>query len=366
MSIQKNNKKNKIYYMNLALKQAKRYIGNTGTNPSVGCVIVNKNHVISSGHTCKGGRPHAEQIALLKSKKKIKNLDMYVTLEPCSNFGKTPPCTNLIIKKKIKRVFYSLNDPDTRSFNLCSKTLRKNHIISNKGLLGRQIKKFYTSYFKFKRNDTPFVTAKLAVSKDFYTIDKKNRWITNEFSRGRVHTLRSKHDCLITSIKTVINDNPLLNCRIDGLEKFSPYRVILDKNLDIPKTSLIVRTSKKYKTLIIYNKQKVKKIKFLKKNKIKLIKMKLEKSGNFNLKILLYKLKSLGFSRILVESGVGLTSNFLKSKLVDEFQLFISNKNLGKSGENSFRKFKEKFLLNKNVTYSKNIFDDRLFSYKIK
>ena len=355
------------YFMSLALQQAYKALGNTRLNPAVGCVITKKNHVISAGFTSFNGRPHAEHNAIVQSKTNLKDSEIYVTLEPCSNFGKTSPCTRKIIRKKIKSVFFSVKDPDPRSYNKCSKQFKKNNIIVKSRILDQNINHFYKSYFKSKKNGLPFVTAKIAASKDFFTKNIKKKWITNKFSRGRVHLMRSNHDCILTSINTVIMDNPQLTCRINGLEKNSPVRVILDKNLKIPVTSNIVKSSKKYRTIIFFNKKNKKKINLLMNHKIKLIKSSLGNDSRFDLRKILMKIKSLGFSRVFLESGLKLTTNFLNQKLVDDFQLFISGKKIGKQGLNSFKRNMNLFLKRKNFIVEKvNLFDDKLFIFKLK
>jgi len=347
MSIKQNKYLKHSFFMKLALLQAQKNLGNTKKNPSVGCVIVKNDCIISAGCTGINGRPHAEQNAITYSKNNIIDSDLYVTLEPCSHYGRTPPCVKTIIRNKIKRVFFSLKDPDHRSYNKSTKQLKKNKIRVQNGILGSDIKNFYKSYFKYKENILPFVTAKMAISKDFYTNSKKKKWITNKFSRGRVHLMRSNHDCILTSVNTIIIDNPRFTCRIHGLEDNSPSRIILDKRLKIHITSNIVRSANKYRTIIFFNKIDQKKIKVLKNLKIELIKIPLSEDGNFDLKNILMKVKILGFSRIFLESGLNLTTNFLNKGLVDDFQLFISSKNLGKNGNNSFKKNMKLFFKNK-------------------
>jgi len=353
--------------MKLALLQAQRNLGNTKENPAVGCVIVKKDCIISAGYTGINGRPHAEQNAIIYSKINIKNSDLYVTLEPCSHYGKTQPCVKTIIRNKIKRVFFSLKDPDPRSYNKSTKVLKKFKIRVQNGILDSDIKNFYKSYFRYKENIFPFLTAKLAISKDFYISSKKKKWITNKFSRGRVHLMRSNHDCILTSVNTVIIDNPRLTCRIHGLEDHSPSRIILDKNLKIPIASNIVESANRYRTIIFFNKINIQKIKALKSLKIKLVKIPLRDDGNFDLENVLIKVKLLGFSRILLESGLNLTTNFLNKNLVDDFQLFVSSKKLGKNGTNCFKKNMKLFLKNKKFTNEKvNLFSDKLISFRIK
>lgn len=163
------------FFMRLALAEAQKNLGNTKNNPSVGCVITKDNTVISFGNTSLNGRPHAELNAINSSLVNLNGSNLYVTLEPCSHYGETPPCVNLIVKKKIKRVFFSVLDPDLRSYNKCSKILKKKGIYVNRGICFKEADFFYRSYKKSKNNLLPFVTSKLAVSLDFYTINKKKR-----------------------------------------------------------------------------------------------------------------------------------------------------------------------------------------------
>ena len=325
--------------MKLALEQARRALGNTGQNPSVGCIITNNQHVIGSGHTGFNGRPHAETIAIRSIKKKTINSDIYITLEPCSHFGKTSPCVDKIIKKKFKRVFFSVNDPDYRSFSKSKKIFKKAGIKIHQGLLKTEINNFYKSYFNYKSNRLPYVSSKLAISKDFYLKDKKSKWITKKQTRLRAHYLRYNHDSILTTARTVIDDNPLLNCRIKGLEKFSPSRLIIDKRLEISLSSQIVNTANKYKTIIFYNSKKYKKLTRLKKMGIKTIFFPLDSKKNFNLPMLLKRIKLLGFSRILLEAGANININFAKEKLIDFIYLFISNRYIRKSGLLKINKF---------------------------
>jgi len=355
------------FYMNLALMHAQKNLGSTGVNPSVGCVIVNNNHLVSAGSTSFNGRPHAEFNAINFSKEKLKNTSLYVTLEPCSHYGLTPPCTKFIIKKKIKKIFFSCLDPDKRSFNKSSKLFQKNNIIIKKNILSKEIKKFYKDYYIFKKNDLPFVTLKVALSKDFYTKNNKKKWITNNFSRSRVHILRSNHNCLLTSSKTIIKDNPDLSCRIKGLEERSPAIVILDKNLKVPIFSKVLTTTKKRNVIIFFNKSNKSKLKTLKRLKVKLIKFPLDNNGNFNLNNVLKKIKLLGFSRLFIESGKNLSSNFLHHKLINNFVVFMSNINIGNQGNKNFKEEIDIYLKNiKPLRENVNLFGDKLLTYRIK
>ena len=344
MSTKKNNFiNNNKYFMNLALKQAARFLGNTGTNPPVGCVITdNKGNLISFGRTGLKGKPHAEYNAIKNSQRKLINCRMYVTLEPCTHYGRTPPCTNLIIKKKIKKVLYSINDVDYRTMNKGKKRLNKANIIVNVGLNRNSIKNFYKFYYKNKIKKLPYVTCKLAISKDGFIKNIKNKNITNKRSRKISHILRFQNDAILISSKTLINDNPLLTCRISGLQKYSPTRIILDKNLDIPVNSKIAQTSNMFKTLVFYNKNKSEKIKILKKKGLKLFFFNLDDKKNFNLKKIFKKIYQLKYSRLLVEGGKKLTKSIVDKSLIDEFYLFKSDLKLKKRGKLNVNKVLKK------------------------
>ena len=367
MFINQNKHTNHKFFMGLALAQAQKNLGNTKENPSVGCVLVKNGHLITAGHTGEGGRPHAEQNAISLSKISPKKSELYVTLEPCSHYGRTPPCVKLIIKNKIKKVFFSLNDPDPRSFKKCLSTLRKKGVFVSNYILKNKISLFYRSYIKHKKSKLPFVTCKLAASKDFYTINKINKWITNEFSRGRVHLMRSYNECIITSSKTIINDNPRLSCRIEGLIQRSPHIIILDRKLKMPTSSKIINKLNRKRVIIFYNVANKEKIKLLKKLKIKTYKISLDSTGYLDLRESLIKAKKLGFYRIFIETGIKLTTSFFNMKLIDDFKLFISSKKLGKNGQESMKSFFGSYLKNKRKIIEKvNLFGDLLVSYKIK
>jgi len=363
MSTNQNKKKRDSFFMSLALKQAMINVGNTRENPSVGCVITKNNSIITSGHTSINGRPHAEYNAIKKSRKNLTNSSLYVTLEPCSHYGKTPPCVKKIIKSKVKKVFFSIKDPDKRSYNNSSKIFRMKNINVNIGIMSNKIKEFYKSYILSRENKLPFVTCKLAISKDLFTIDKKKKWITNEYSRGRVQLMRSQHDSIVTSSLTIKKDNPNLNCRINGLEKRSPTVIILDNHLKISMRSNVIKNN----TIIFYNRFNRKKIKLLKKVGVRAYKTTLDEKGNLNLKNVLIMIKKLGFYRVFLESGITLASNFLKENLVNDLKIYISGNKLNNNGSGNINKIFNSILKNKKYTVEKvNLFGDKLISYKIK
>jgi diaminohydroxyphosphoribosylaminopyrimidine deaminase/5-amino-6-(5-phosphoribosylamino)uracil reductase len=317
-------------YMRLAMNLAKARIGLTGENPSVGCVIVKNNKIISIGQTNYNGRPHAEYNAIKYSSEDLKGSKMYITLEPCNHYGKTPPCTNQIISKGISEVFYSIDDIDKKVKGKSFKILSKKKIKVHKGLLKKEAKELYHSYFTNRVNKIPFVTGKIAMSKNKLIYSKGNQKITNKSSDKLTHFLRYKNDGILISSKTLNIDNPKLNCRLKGYEKYSPVRIILDKNLEMRLNSNIFKSVKKNNTIIFYNLFDKSKIKIFKKKGFLLIKSRLDSKQNINLRFVLRKLYTLGIRTLLVEGGNKLTSNFLKNKLFDQFYLFESTKNLSK------------------------------------
>tara|TARA_B100001063_G_scaffold243757_1_gene275068 strand:+ start:35 stop:1141 length:1107 start_codon:yes stop_codon:yes gene_type:complete len=333
-------KKDKIY-MRLALNLARARRGLTGDNPSVGCVITKNNEIISIGQTGFNGRPHAEYNAIKNSFEKLRGSKMYVSLEPCNHYGKTPPCTKNIIKNKISELIYSMEDIDKKvkgkSFNILS----NKKIKVKKGLLKEEAKNLYESYIKNRIKKLPFLTAKIAVSKNKLIYSKGSKRITSKSSDKITHFLRYKNDSIMISSKTLNIDNPKLNCRLKGYEKFSPKRIILDKNLEIKHNSFILKSVKRDNTIIFYNCSHHQKIKFLKKKGVILVKSELNKDGLFNLKKILKRLFNLGVRNLLVEGGDKITNNLIKSKLIDVFYLFQSSKILSKDEINqSFNSFK--------------------------
>ncbi len=326
-------KKNKfskldINFMKLAFVLASTRQGFTGTNPSVGCVIVKNNKIVSIGQTGFNGRPHAEFNAIKNTNENLNGAKIYITLEPCNHYGKTPPCTNSIIKSKIGEVIYTINDIDKRVSGKSLKILQRHNIIVKRGLLKKNAENFYKPYFFNRKTKLPYVTGKIAVSKNNLIFSKGSPRITDKFSDKLTHLLRYKNDSLLISKKTLNNDNPKLNCRLKKLNKFSPKRVILDNNLETDNKSYIFKTSNSKNTIFFYNKAIKSKILKFKKKKVKIIKSKLSNKNYFDLKKMLKKLYITGCRNLLVEGGNDLTKSFLKENLFNEFYLFKSPKKL--------------------------------------
>ena len=310
--------------MNFAINIAENNKYLTGTNPSVGCVIVKKNKILSFATTNYGGRPHAESIALSKNRYN-KGTTLYSTLEPCSHRGKTPPCTNAIIKNKVKKVYYAIEDKDFRTYHKTKKILKSENIITKSGLQKNKVYNLYKEYNYIRSKEAPYITGKIASSSNL-NILRNNSPITNEHSRNVSHLLRFQNHAILTSYKTVNTDNPKLNCRLNGLEKYSPKVIVIDKNLKIKVNSFLIKNSKKNKLIIFHCSKNISKIKFLKNRGVKLIYQKLDNKTNFNLKKITQTLYTLGLHRILIEAGKDLMTNFLNANLLNEFYFFKSDK----------------------------------------
>jgi len=343
-------------YMELALDLAKAREGLTGPNPSVGCVIVKNDEIISIGQTSINGRPHAELNAIKNTIENLKGSTMYVTLEPCNHYGVTPPCTSSIIKAKIGTVIYSIVDIDNRVKGKTFNILDSKKINVQKGLLKNKINQFYVPYFFNKKNKLPFVSGKIAITKNNLIYSKKNKKITNLLSNKFTHFLRYKNDSIMISYKTLNKDNPKLNCRLKSFEKFSPKRIVLDNKLETKISSYLFKTANKNNTIIFYNEANNSKILEFKKKKIKIIKSKINNKKKFDILMILKKLYNLGSRNILIEGGNELTKNFISKKIFNQFYLFKSPKKLSKlteyrefNGFNILKKnYKKRFKINSN------------------
>ena len=341
---------NHNFFLNLAFQLAEKNLGQTGLNPSVGSIVVKKNTVISSGYTSTSGRPHAEFNAL-NTNKNVEGGALYTSLEPCVHQGKSTPCIDIIKKKKIKNVYFAFHDPDIRTYKKAKKILYKKGVKA-KLIKSKRFSKFYKSYFINKKLHIPFISAKIAISKDKFTINKKDKWITNKFSRKVAHLIRSKYNGIISTSKTINSDNALLNCRIEGLDFYKPDLFIIDLNLKLKRKLLLNNFLKKRKTFLITYKKNFKKTHFFKKKGYRIILIKsLSSKDDFHL--LFKKLYKMGYSRVLIETGLTFLNSLIKNKLINELFIFKSNRKLNKKGKN-----------NATLKYLKNI-SSRLISINL-
>lgn len=324
--------KNHNYYLDLAFQLAEKNLGQTKLNPTVGSIVVKNGTVISSGVTSINGRPHSEYNALSKMKN-CAGASLYTTLEPCTHHGKTPPCVDIIIKKRIKNVYYGFEDPDLRTFRKAKKIFKQNGIKS-KLITSKKYSKFYKSYFINKKLNLPLIDAKIALSKDYLTINKKDKWITNKSSRNIVHFLRSRYDCILSTSKSINKDNSLLNSRIEGFNNNKPDLFIIDLKLKLKKKLLLNKYLTKRKIFLVTSINNLNKTVVYKKKGYKIILInKLNKKKDFL--FLFNKIYKKGFSRVLIESGLTFLNTLLKNNLLHDLYIFKSNKKLGKNGKNN-------------------------------
>jgi len=318
--------------MRMALELAEKGRSSTSPNPMVGSVVVKNGKVISHSYHRRAGTLHAEAIALNKAGKKAKGATLYVNLEPCSHRGRTPACTDAIIKSKIKRVYCAMIDPNPLNNGRSIKILKKNNIDVNIGLLKKDAERLNEAFIKYITKKMPFVTLKAAESLDGKIATKiyDSKWITSDEARDYAHKLRSEVDAILVGVNTVIKDNPLLTSR----RPRSPIKVILDPDLRIPERAKIFSKCSPSLNIIVVLKESLndkailEKIKRLSKRGILVIACP-EKDARIDLKFLLKELAELEISQLLVEGGGETLAGFIEGGLVDRVLFFIAPKIIG-------------------------------------
>ncbi len=351
--------------IDLAHNIAKKKFGQTFPNPTVGCIIAKNSKIISKAVTNNSGRPHAEEIALEKAGLQSKGATMYVTLEPCFHSSKNGSCTDQILRSGIKEIFISAADPDIRTYKKSIAKLRKNNVLVNVGLYENKTYKLNKFFFKSIKKKQPFTKVKLAISTDEKIAwgDYKSKWISNIYSRKYGHRLRSSSQAILTTAKTIIKDNPKLTVRINSnIENHIPI-IIIDKNLNIPLNSNILRNISK-KRVIIFTAKNNNKSKNLTKLGCEIICLKLNKKNQLNLRSIFKKIYLLKISDILVEAGGILFTNLLKNNLVDEIHIFQSKKNIGQNGKPAILG-KKICDLNLSLKEKRKFKDDTYFNYNV-
>ena len=319
-------------YMELAISIAENAKGKCSPNPPVGAVIVANDIVIATGHTQRCGQDHAEVQAIKNMPKNTStHTELYVTLEPCSHFGKTPPCTQAIIQAGIKNVYAATKDPNPKVNGKGFELLQKAGINVSYPHCEDIVRKQLEYYIKWIETKKPFIILKNATSIDgkIATNCGNSKWITSERAREKVHQLRSEVDAVITTINTVKTDNPTLNARTPSATK-QPIRVILDTKLEIDPQSNICKTAKDYQTIVFYDSKlhEKTKITLLEQLSIKTIPVTAHKEL-LNIDEILTILGAQNITSILVEAGTTLNSYLLKNKYIDKIYYFIAPKILG-------------------------------------
>ena len=321
-------------YMKKALKLAKKAVGFTNPNPLVGAVIVKDDKIIGKGYHKTYGKNHAEVNAIEDAKKNLNKLEgstMYVTLEPCSHYGNTPPCVDAIIKNNIKKVIVGMKDPNPLVAGKGIKKLKENNIEVKVGVLEKTCKRLNEVFINYIKDDTPFVNLKAAMTLDGKIASKTNdsKWISSEKSREYVHYLRQKYSAILVGINTVISDNPRLTTRLDQDKVSNPIRIILDTKCRIPLDSKVLQVNKNKKTILITSKladdNKINKIE----NMGVTVKKLPLKDKHINIVKVIKYLSKKEIDSILVEGGSEIYYSFLENNLVDKLTLFISPKIIG-------------------------------------
>ncbi len=242
-------------HMQAALNLARRHLGMTAPNPSVGCVIVDPktNRVLGRGYTAKGGRPHAETQALEQAGKAARGATAYVTLEPCAHKGQTPSCAKALRKARIGRVVIAIQDPHPKTAGKGIQILRNAGIEVTEGICEAEAREVILGFLSVVTTDLPMVTLKLATSLDgrIATHTGDSKWITSPEARRAGHLLRAEHDAILVGSGTILADDPMLDCRVPGLESRSPIRVIADGRMRTSVTSRVVQTANEIPTRIV-------------------------------------------------------------------------------------------------------------------
>ncbi len=315
--------------MKYAITLAKRSRNRTLPNPQVGAIVVKDDKIVGEGYHKKAGGPHAEVYAINSAGKRSKGGTLYVTLEPCSHYGRTPPCTDLIIKTGIKKVFVSMIDPNPLVSGKGVEILKSSGIDVEVGLLEEEARDLNEVYIKNVTRKMPYIIFKSAMTLDGRTATKNgdSKWVTSDVSRSIVHRLRSNVEGVMVGIGTVLKDNPSLTTH--GIEDDCPWRIIVDSRLRIPSHARVLNDRFRDKTLVVttYNAQR-QKIKHLETKGIRIIQV-ASKEGRVDLKRMLRKLYELNIYRLLVEGGATLAGGLLKEKLIDRIIFFIAPRIIG-------------------------------------
>jgi diaminohydroxyphosphoribosylaminopyrimidine deaminase/5-amino-6-(5-phosphoribosylamino)uracil reductase len=323
------------YYMNKALRLAKKGSGFVSPNPMVGAVLVKDDCILSTGYHKNFGGSHAEVNVLLNlTKYQTEGSTLYVNLEPCSHYGKTPPCVDTIIKTGIIRVVVGTMDPNPNVNGRGIEKLKKNGIKVTLGILEEACYRLNESYFKYITYKKPFVTLKIAQTLDgkIATQTGHSRWITNDKSRQIVHKMRSESDSVMVGIDTVLSDDPELTVRT--VRGRNPKRILLDSRLRIPMNASVLQHHDPENTILVISKKiKSVKIETLQKKGIQLWSLDLNEEKNIDLSKLLEKCADHGIGSVLVEGGKRLFTSFLESHEVDRIVIFIAPKVFGKGME---------------------------------
>ena len=310
-----------IGHMRHALRLAVRALGRSAPNPAVGCVIVSRDgRVVGRGWTQPGGRPHAETVALSQAGALAHGATAYVTLEPCSHHGKTPPCADALITAGVARVVGAIVDPDSRVDGQGFGRLASAGVSVTQGVCEGEARTLNAGFFNTRLCKRPLVALKIAESADGFVADAggNSRWITSNMARQHGHLLRSRHEVILTGIGTALADDPLLTCRLPGLEGRSPVRAVLDTGLRLPPSSQLARTAREHR-LIVFTAEEGRGDELMALG-AEIVRVGKDASGRVALGPVLEHLAAL--TRVLVEGGPTLNASLLNQGVTDIVHLY--------------------------------------------
>ncbi len=316
------------YYMKLALKLSLKAKGLTSPNPVVGAVVVKDGRIVGQGYHKRVGLAHAEVLALEDAGDKARGSVLYVTLEPCRHFGRTPPCVDAIIRAKVREVVIGMIDPNPINNGKGIEALKQNRIKVVVGVMEKEIRRANEVFIKYITKKIPFVTVKVAESLDgkIATAGGDSKWITSDKSRGLAHRMRKDYDAIMVGVNTVLRDNPRLDA---WFSKKHPVKIVIDSQLSTPVGSNIFSANAQVILVTLPSScgQETENRKMLE-AKARILEVK-EKGGQINLTYALKKLARMDISNILVEGGGTLIGSLFDEGLVDKVMFFISPKIIG-------------------------------------
>jgi diaminohydroxyphosphoribosylaminopyrimidine deaminase/5-amino-6-(5-phosphoribosylamino)uracil reductase len=315
-------------FMKEVLRQAKKGLGRTSPNPAVGAIIVKEGKIVARGYHRRAGLPHAEVEALNKLGGKAPGHSMYVNLEPCNHHGRTPPCTEAILRSGLKRVIVGMKDPNPGVSGGGCDYLKKNGVSVTTGVLESECRRLNESFIKYVTSRHPFVRVKSALTLDGWiaTATGHSQWITNESSRQFVHRLRDRSDAVMVGIGTVLADDPLLTTRLKRGKGRDPLRIVVDTHLRTPEDAKILHHDSSADTIIAVGADAATREPEGKGLSVVICPT---KHGRIDLKALLGILGDMSVTSLLVEGGASLVGSLVRERLVDKFYVFKAPKILG-------------------------------------
>jgi len=316
------------YWMRRALHLAEKGRGRTSPNPMVGAVLVKRRKVVGEGYHARAGKPHAEIVAIEKAGERAKGATLYLNLEPCTHYGKTPPCAPAVIEAGVRKVIVGIEDPNPLVKGRGVVRLKQAGLDVKVGILEKECTRLNEAFCKYMVQHEPFIILKVAATLDgkLATKNGESRWITGETSRRFVHRLRDQVDGVVVGIGTVLKDDPMLTARVRGGR--DPYRIVFDSRLRIPENAKMIDLSPSRTIVATTEMASRDKIERLQKKGVRIL-ISDSKSGKVDLKSSLLKLGEMGMMSLLLEGGSQLSGSFLDQRLIDKILLFLSPKLIG-------------------------------------